>query len=165
MKRPDEEADWSPSTDQPLSFRFSWVTRGFTWGMSQAIAGPWGTKFGFVLIVCLLFTVSLDRSITDTVSSSAWIEFFDAGSTFILFHPCLESVTCGAFRNTMHCKNGFQAVSQVSAAHTHIHAHIWLIWRVIKKLLGRLVWKNAAFFCSLQSNRERGLDCGWAHDT
>lgn len=38
MKSPDEEADWSPSTDQPLPFSFSWVPRCITGGISRLIA-------------------------------------------------------------------------------------------------------------------------------
>lgn len=42
MKSPDEEADWSPSTDQPLPFPFSWVPRCIAGGISRLRADPCG---------------------------------------------------------------------------------------------------------------------------
>lgn len=68
MKDPDEEADWSPLTDQLLPFPFSWVLRCITGGESQLTTDPytmnlrWYRQTVCVLVHCVYVCFFLSYS-------------------------------------------------------------------------------------------------------
>lgn len=57
MKSPDEKIDWSPTTDQPLPFPFSWVPRCITGGISWLEAALSGVNQLWCKCVCVCVCV------------------------------------------------------------------------------------------------------------
>lgn len=81
MKRPDEEADWSPLTDQLLPFPFSWVLRCFTGRMLQLTADPCGLNLRTQ--TAWVFSSAFQPRLSHVRYSS---ELFDPEPVFITFH-------------------------------------------------------------------------------